>query len=102
VSAEAALWQFFSELSRAVEAANRGVGKHPYVAGHFMVVARGGDVELTITDISEEDAVLIKSELEAAGVTVVLRGSVRCPRCRQRVPQQAYCVNCRAKLARNP
>lgn len=93
------LWQYFQEIRQAVEAANRGDASQPYASGRFMVSALSGDVELTISDIAEEDAVLIASELSAMGVRAVIRASVICSECGARVPQQDYCVRCRAKLA---
>ncbi len=93
------LWRYFRDISSAVSAANRGEGKQPYVSGHFMVCAIEGEIELSISDISEEDAVLIASELHSIGVKAVVQGSNICPSCGKRVPKQDYCVNCRAKLA---
>ena len=92
------LWTYFREVRAAVNAANQGRGSQPYANGTFVVSALADDVELTISDVSEEDAVLIASELEAMGVKSVVRGSVICPKCQSRVPKQAYCVQCRAKL----
>ena len=81
-----------------MNAAHQGRGSQPYANGTFVVSALADDIELTISDISEEDAVLIASELEAMGVKSVVRGSVVCPSCQKRVPEQTYCVQCRAKL----
>ena len=92
------LWTYFREVRAAVAAANRGSGAQPYVGGTFMVSALADDVELTVADVSEEDAILIASELEAMGVKAVVRGSVVCPNCGERVPKQVYCVQCRVKL----
>lgn len=83
-----------------MNAANRGRDSQPYASGTFMVCALADDIELTISDVSEEDAVLIASELEAMGVKSVVRGSVICPRCEARVPKQTYCVQCRERLGR--
>lgn len=93
------LWRYFKDISSAVNAANRGEGAQPYVSGHFMVSAIEGEIELSISDISEEDAVLIASELHSLGVKTVVRGSFICPTCGKRVPKQDYCTHCRAKLA---
>ncbi|MEX2501826.1 MAG: hypothetical protein WD336_05590, partial [Trueperaceae bacterium] len=57
------LWSFFRELRRTVERANAGRGSHPYRRGDFLVRATTDDVELTLRDVSEEDAILIASEL---------------------------------------
>ncbi len=93
------LWTYFREVRAAVNAANQGRGSQPYANGTFMVSALADDIELTISDVSEEDAILIASELDAMGVKSVVRGSVTCPHCRERVPKQVYCVQCREKLA---
>lgn len=92
------LWQYFQEIRTAVEAANRGDASQPYASGRFIVAAVSGDVELTVSDIAEEDAILIASELNAMGVHAVVRASVLCPACGERVPAQAHCVRCRARL----
>ncbi len=93
------LWQYFQEIRAAVEAANRGDGNQPYVSGNFMVSALEGDIELTISDISEEDAILIASELKERGVKALIRASLICPHCGRKVPKQSYCTSCRGKLA---
>jgi hypothetical protein len=95
---EERLWRYFSEVRAAVEAANRGQESQPYRRGTFMVTAVAGDVELTVSDVSEEDAVLIAGELKAMGVKALVSGSVICPACGKRVPEQRYCVQCRARL----
>lgn len=95
---EQALWQYFREVSAAVDAANDGDTHQPYAVGQFMIVAQAGDIELAVSNISEEDAVLIASELRAGGVKVNVRDTVICPHCTQRVPKQAYCSHCRGKL----
>ena len=63
-----------------------------------MVTALSGDIEFTVSDITEEDAVLIAGELKDMGVRALVRGTVVCKECSRRVPDQAYCVRCRAKL----
>jgi hypothetical protein len=63
-----------------------------------MVTARAGEVELTVKDVSEEDAILIAGELADRGVRALVSGSLLCPSCGQRVPDQSYCVRCRAPL----
>jgi hypothetical protein len=95
---ETALWRFFHDLRRAVARGNRGLGPLPYRHGTFLVDACAGDVELTVQDVSEEDAVLIAGELSALGVRAVVRGSRTCPHCGARVPDQASCVRCRRPL----
>lgn len=92
------LWQYFRDVSTAVSAANEGGGAQPYARGSYMVSAFADDLELSVTDVSEEDAVLIAAELKAMGVRAVIRNSFVCPHCGQRVPEQEFCVNCRKKL----
>ena len=95
---EAALVRFFHEVQHAVTRGNRGLESQPYRHGTFLVDACAGDVELTIQDVTEEDAVLIAGELGALGVRAVIRGSRVCPHCGARVPDQASCVRCRRPL----
>jgi len=95
---EAALWRFFGDVRRAVARGNRGLDALPYRRGTYLVDACSGDVELTVSDITEEDAVLIAGELEALGVRAVVRGSRTCPHCGARVPDQSSCVRCRRPL----
>lgn len=92
------LWSFFQELRRAVEEGNAGGTPQPYRAGEFMVLAEAEDIELTVRDVTEEDAVLIAGELRNEGARAVVRGQVVCPQCGLRVPEQAYCIGCRAPL----
>jgi hypothetical protein len=96
--AERDLWEFFREVQDAVSEGNRGATAQPYRSGTFMVTARAGEVELTVKDVSEEDAILIASELVDRGVRALVSGSLLCPSCGQRVPDQSYCVRCRAPL----
>jgi hypothetical protein len=93
------LWSYFREVRAAVEQANRGDGDQPYRAGDFLVHAEAGDVELTIRDVSEEDAILIAGELRSLGARTAVRALGVCPSCGARVPRQAYCVACRAPLS---
>lgn len=92
------LWQYFRELRDAVERAHAGKAQHPYRSGAFLVHAEADDVELTLRDVSEEDAILVASELRSLGARTVLRAQVPCPSCGHRVPDQAYCVRCRERL----
>ena len=92
------LWRYFRDVNQAVQAANRGDGSQPYARGSFMVSAYADDLELSVIDVSEEDAVLIKAELQEMGVRAVIRSSFVCQHCGLRVPLQDYCVNCRKKL----
>lgn len=92
------LWRYFRDVSTAVTEANRGGGAQPYVRGSYMVSAFADDVELSVTDVSEEDAVLIAAELKTMGVRAVIRHAFICPHCGLRVPEQDYCVNCRKRL----
>lgn len=64
-----------------------------------MVSAYADELELSVTDVSEEDAVLIAAELGEMGVRAVIRHNLVCPHCGLRVPEQEYCVNCRKKLS---
>ncbi len=95
---ERELLNYFREVRQAVTQGNRGAAPHPYRRGDFMVCAQAGDIELTVQDISEEDAILIASELKALGAHAIVSGSLLCPRCGERVPAQSYCTNCRARL----
>ncbi len=95
---EEALWRYFKEVREAVRVANGGEGAQPYRSGAFIVSALAGDVELTVSDVSEEDAVLIASELGEMGVKALVRATVLCGACGKRVPEQAYCTSCRARL----
>ncbi len=92
------MWQFFREVRQAVAAGNEGSAPQPYRNGTFMITARAGEVELTIKDITEEDAVLIAAELRDLGARAVIRGSRICPACGRRVPAQRYCTACRTRL----
>lgn len=92
------LWRYFRELRTAVEQANQGTQTQPYQHGSFIVSAIAGDSELTISDVSEEDGILIAAELQTLGVRAQLQASVCCPHCQQRVPEQSYCISCRGKL----
>ena len=102
MSSDNTLWRYFQEIRNAVEAANRGEGNHPYVKGTFIVSALADEIELSISDISEEDAVLIASELREQGVKAVVRASVVCTHCGERVPDQDFCVSCRGRLEPPP
>ncbi|MEM7736518.1 MAG: hypothetical protein AAF267_12080 [Deinococcota bacterium] len=98
VDSEQALWQYFCDVSEAVDDANeRGKGQ-PYASGQFMIVAQAGDIELTVNNVTEEDAILIAAELRTGGVNVSVRDTVICPTCQQRVAKQSYCTSCRSKL----
>jgi hypothetical protein len=92
------LWSYFREVRTAVERANRGDGDQPYQTGDFLVHAEAGDVELSVRDVSEEDAILIAGELRSLGARTAVRALGTCPACGARVPRQAYCVACRAAL----
>jgi len=98
---ESALVRYFREVRGAVARGNRGLEAQPYRHGTFLVDAFAGDVELTVSDVTEEDAVLIAGELTALGVRAVVRGSRLCPHCGARVPDQASCVRCRRPLDAN-
>lgn len=92
------MWKYFRDVSTAVSAANGAGGAQPYARGSYMVSAFADDLELSVTDVSEEDAVLIAAELKTMGVRAVIRHSFVCPHCGLRVPEQDYCVNCRKRL----
>jgi hypothetical protein len=93
------LRQFFREVYEAVDAGNRGLAEQPYRSGTFMVTALSGDIELTVSDVSEEDAILIAADLKDQGIRAQVSATTRCPSCGARVPRQANCVRCRAKLS---
>jgi rRNA maturation endonuclease Nob1 len=94
------LWRYFRDINAAVEAGYRGKTSQPYRSGTFMVTALEGEMELTIKDISEEDAILIASELQDLGIKAIMTGSLICSKCGKRVPDQDYCISCRTKLTR--
>lgn len=96
---EARLWSFFREVRSAVARGKAGEDAAPYRHGDFMVLAEAEDTELTLRDVSEEDAVLIAGELRELGARAVVRALVSCPNCGRRAPEQAYCVACRAPMA---
>ena len=96
---EEQLLRYFKEIRAAVEAGYQGKTSQPYRNGTFMITALEGDIELTIKDISEEDAVLITSELKDMGIKVQMTPSIICPTCGNRVPVQDYCMSCRSKLS---
>lgn len=95
---EDALWKYVRELHEAVDRGNRGDAPQPYRKGSYLVSARAGDIEVTVKDIAEEDAILIAAELRAYGVRTVIRGSIACPHCGARVPAQNFCTRCRKRL----
>lgn len=90
---------FFHEVRQAIQEGNEGRGPFPYHSGTFIVTATSGNVEVTIKDISEEDAALIAGELSELGAHVVVLGSQTCPDCGHRVPAQRYCTHCRSRLS---
>jgi hypothetical protein len=96
---EKALWQYFREIHEALKSAESGKDSPPYQSGTFMVTAVADEVEFTVKDVSEEDAVLIASELQARGVLASLYATVICPSCGQRVALISHCSSCRAKLS---
>ncbi len=98
MSKEDKLWNYFREVNAAVEAAKTGEASLPYQRGTFIVTALSGDIELSVKDIAEEDAILIASELSDLGIRATVQGSSLCPSCGNRVPKQAYCMHCRAPL----
>lgn len=96
------LWHFFREIREAVERAHAGEASHPYRSGHFLVHAESDEVELTLRDVSEEDAVLVAGELRSLGARAVVRAQLKCPSCGHRVPDQSHCVRCRSALHTEP
>jgi hypothetical protein len=97
-----ALWRYFADVRAAVDAAHRGEGAHPYRHGRFVVAAVADDIEITVKDVSEEDAILIADDLRSLGARVVVRGARACPHCGSLVPDQARCVVCRGALGGPP
>lgn len=95
------LWAFYREVRDAVDAANAGTGPHPYRSGDFMVAAEGDDIEITVRDVSEEDAVLIASELVSLGARARIGERRTCPRCGRRTSEFAsasrVCSTCNAR-----
>jgi hypothetical protein len=96
---EDALRRYVAEVVKAIDDARRGRGELPYRYGRFIVSAVAGQIECTLKDVSEEDAVLIAGELRALGARAVVRGARRCRACGSLVPDQDHCVVCRAPLA---
>jgi hypothetical protein len=95
---EDAVRRFFAEIVQAVESANAGHGEHPYRRGTFLVSAVAGETEITLQNVSEEDAILIAAELRSLGAHAVVRGAVHCPHCGAFVPDQEHCTVCRSPL----
>lgn len=93
------LWSWFRELRTTVEAANAGDGDHPFRRGDFEVHAAADEVELTLRDVSEEDAVLIASELRSLGATARLVALADCPGCGHRGPAESPCPDCASERA---
>jgi hypothetical protein len=93
-----ALWRYFEEVTTAVQESNRRGQGHPYRRGTFLVMAIAGDVELTVSNVTEEDAILIVAELRQSDIKASYAATVICGQCQQRVAQQSYCSACRAKL----
>ena len=92
------IWTYFREVREAVQRANDGRGDQPYRSGDHLVHAEVDEVELTVRDVSEEDAILIAGELADLGARTSVRRQRTCPSCGRRVPAQAFCVACRAPL----
>lgn len=101
-SADDTLTAYLNELDEAVYHAQHTQSSLPFKRGSFIVSARGEELEVNIKNITEEDAILIASELEARGVHVAVYGTLRCPYCHEQVPKQRYCVHCRHKLSEEP
>lgn len=97
--ADNVLWQYFREIRQALRDAEQGRHSSPYQSGTFLVTAVADEVELTVKDISEEDAILIVSELSARGVAATMYATVICPCCGARVAKISHCSRCRAKLS---
>lgn len=97
-SADDALRAYLRELEQAVHYAQQTRTSLPFKRGTFIVLARGKELEIAIKNVTEEDAILIASELKARGVHVSIHGTVRCPHCQQQVPRQSRCLVCRHKL----
>lgn len=96
---ENALWRYFEEVTQAVQESNRRGKGHPYRRGTFLVSAIAGDVELNVSNITEEDAILIVAELTQHGIKASYTATIICNTCQQRVAQQTYCTSCRNRLS---
>lgn len=92
------LEHYISELQRLIAESERDNTSRPFKRGSFIVSAIEDDVEMDIANVTEEDAILIVSELSYMGINAVMRDSVICKQCSERVPKQTFCVNCRKKL----
>ena len=92
------LQRYISDLQQLIAESERNNTPRPFKRGSFMVSAIAEDVEMDIANVTEEDAILIVSELSEFGINAVMRDSVICKHCEERVPKQSFCINCRKKL----
>ena len=92
------LEHYISELQRLIAESERDNIPPPFKRGSFIVSAIANDVEMDIANVTEEDAILIVSELKHMGINAVMRDSVICKHCNERVPKQSFCISCRKKL----
>ncbi|MEZ4632555.1 MAG: hypothetical protein R2880_17895 [Deinococcales bacterium] len=95
---EEALKGYVRELYAEISKAHQGKGDLPFRHGSFWVSAISRDMEMDITHVSEEDAIIIVSELQALGIRAVMRAMMNCPNCKKAIPKQDYCLYCRKKL----
>ncbi len=92
------LQRYISDLQRLIAESERNNTPRPFKRGSFIVSAIADDVEMDIANVTEEDAILIVWELNELGINAVMRDSVICKNCKERVPKQTFCINCRKKL----
>jgi len=92
------LQRYISELQHLIAESERDNTPRPFRRGSFIVSAIADEIEMDIANVTEEDAILIVAELNELGINAVMRDSVICKNCQERVPKQSFCVSCRTKL----
>ena len=95
---EEQLERYISDLQILIAKSDRENTPRPFKKGAFTVSAIENDIEMDIPDITEEDAILIVSELNSMGINAVMRESIICMHCKERIPKQNFCISCRKKL----
>lgn len=93
------LEHYISELQRLIAESERDNTPRPFRRGSFIVSAVEDDIEMDIANVTEEDAILIVSELKHLGINAVMRDSIICMHCKERVPKQSFCISCRKKIS---
>ncbi len=92
------LENYISELQSLIAEAESNNTPPPFKRGSFIVSAIADEVEMDIANVTEEDAIIIVADLNHMGINAVMRDSVICKHCEQRVPKQSFCISCRKKL----